>query len=1529
MDTAHNEFVGGTSYTDSITVATADGTTQVITVTILGTNDAAVLGSATVNLTETNAVLSTNGTLSISDVDSPATFVAQTATAGTYGSFSINAAGAWTYVASSAHNEFVAGTTYTDTFTVTSSDGTTTSVTVTILGTNDAAVITGSSTADLTETNAVQSTGGTLTATDVDSAATFVAQTNVAGSNGYGKFSINAAGVWTYTMDTAHNEFVGGTSYTDSITVATADGTTQVITVTILGTNDAAVLGSATVNLTETNAVLSTNGTLSISDVDSPATFVAQTATAGTYGSFSINAAGAWTYVASSAHNEFVAGTTYTDTFTVTSSDGTTTSVTVTILGTNDAAVITGSSTADLTETNAVQSTGGTLTATDVDSAATFVAQTNVAGSNGYGKFSINAAGVWTYTMDTAHNEFVGGTSYTDSITVATADGTTQVITVTILGTNDAAVLGSATVNLTETNAVLSTNGTLSISDVDSPATFVAQTATAGTYGSFSINAAGAWTYVASSAHNEFVAGTTYTDTFTVTSSDGTTTSVTVTILGTNDAAVITGSSTADLTETNAVQSTGGTLTATDVDSAATFVAQTNVAGSNGYGKFSINAAGVWTYTMDTAHNEFVGGTSYTDSITVATADGTTQVITVTILGTNDAAVLGSATVNLTETNAVLSTNGTLSISDVDSPATFVAQTATAGTYGSFSINAAGAWTYVASSAHNEFVAGTTYTDTFTVTSSDGTTTSVTVTILGTNDAAVITGSSTADLTETNAVQSTGGTLTATDVDSAATFVAQTNVAGSNGYGKFSINAAGVWTYTMDTAHNEFVGGTSYTDSITVATADGTTQVITVTILGTNDAAVLGSATVNLTETNAVLSTNGTLSISDVDSPATFVAQTATAGTYGSFSINAAGAWTYVASSAHNEFVAGTTYTDTFTVTSSDGTTTSVTVTILGTNDAAVITGSSTADLTETNAVQSTGGTLTATDVDSAATFVAQTNVAGSNGYGKFSINAAGVWTYTMDTAHNEFVGGTSYTDSITVATADGTTQVITVTILGTNDAAVLGSATVNLTETNAVLSTNGTLSISDVDSPATFVAQTATAGTYGSFSINAAGAWTYVASSAHNEFVAGTTYTDTFTVTSSDGTTTSVTVTILGTNDAAVITGSSTADLTETNAVQSTGGTLTATDVDSAATFVAQTNVAGSNGYGKFSINAAGVWTYTMDTAHNEFVGGTSYTDSITVATADGTTQVITVTILGTNDAAVLGSATVNLTETNAVLSTNGTLSISDVDSPATFVAQTATAGTYGSFSINAAGAWTYVASSAHNEFVAGTTYTDTFTVTSSDGTTTSVTVTILGTNDAAVITGSSTADLTETNAVQSTGGTLTATDVDSAATFVAQTNVAGSNGYGKFSINAAGVWTYTMDTAHNEFVGGTSYTDSITVATADGTTQVITVTILGTNDAAVLGSATVNLTETNAVLSTNGTLSISDVDSPATFVAQTATAGTYGSFSINAAGAWTYVASSAHNEFVAGTTYTDTFTVTSSDGTTTQRHRHHPWHQ
>ena len=175
---------------------------------------------------------------------------------------------------------------------------------------------------------------------DIDHDAT--ATWSIAGTDTgtYGSIAVDTTGQWTYTLANGTNGVASavqalkaGESHEDVFTVQVSDGLggvdTELVTITVTGSNDAAVLSSASVTLSETNAPLTTGGSLTVSDIDSPESFQAQTNTAGSYGQFSIGTGGAWTYVATSAHNDFAAGTTYTDTFAVSSADGTLTSVTV------------------------------------------------------------------------------------------------------------------------------------------------------------------------------------------------------------------------------------------------------------------------------------------------------------------------------------------------------------------------------------------------------------------------------------------------------------------------------------------------------------------------------------------------------------------------------------------------------------------------------------------------------------------------------------------------------------------------------------------------------------------------------------------------------------------------------------------------------------------------------------------------------------------------------------------------------------------------------------------------------------------------------------------------------------------------------------------------------------------------------------------------------------------------------------------------------------------------------------------------
>ena len=92
---------------------------------------------------------------------------------------------------------------------------------------------------------------------------------------------------------------------------------------------------------------------------------------------------------------------------------------------------------------------------------------------------------------------------------------------------------------------------------------------------------------------------------------------------------------------------------------------------------------------------------------------------------------------------------------------------------------------------------------------------------------------------------------------------------------------------------------------------------------------------------------------------------------------------------------------------------------------------------------------------------------------------------------------------------------------------------------------------------------------------------------------------------------------------------------------------------------------------------------------------------------------------------------------------------------------------------------------------------------------------------------------------------GTLTDTDVDNTPnTFTAVSSPTASDaGYGTFTMTADGAWTYTLDN-DNRAVQALNVCDTLTdtfkVTTVDGTPQVVTVTIHGANDAAIIFGTT-----------------------------------------------------------------------------------------
>ncbi len=312
------------------------------------------------------------------------------------------------------------------------------------------------STAATTENGAVTFNAFAAAFDVEDDAFSIISATNsVAGAS----VSFTASGSLTYTPGALFDHLAVGATATDTFSYTARDAagnsTTQTVTVTLTGTNDAPVIsGGATSGAVGEDGTLSASGSLTATDVDNgdALSWSVQGGGDGAYGSLSINDSGSWTYAlanGSSAVQALAAGQQASDSFTVKVSDGhggiDTEVVNVTIAGANDAPTITGGATTGTVSEDDVLTATGTLSATDVDNGATLSWSVQGDPSGHYGSLAVDASGGWTYTLDndsTAVQDLNNGDSVTDTFTLEVSDGSggidTQAITVTIGGENDA-----------------------------------------------------------------------------------------------------------------------------------------------------------------------------------------------------------------------------------------------------------------------------------------------------------------------------------------------------------------------------------------------------------------------------------------------------------------------------------------------------------------------------------------------------------------------------------------------------------------------------------------------------------------------------------------------------------------------------------------------------------------------------------------------------------------------------------------------------------------------------------------------------------------------------------------------------------------------------------------------------------------------------------------------------------------------------------------------------------------------------------
>ncbi|WP_281561306.1 cadherin-like domain-containing protein [Thalassomonas sp. RHCl1] len=280
---------------------------------------------------------------------------------------------------------------------------------------------------------------GILSATDVDGLTD--SSYFSAGHGVYGSADIDAeTGVWFYTP--TDNNWFGTDSFTVTVTDDFGGITEQLVTVTLTGVDDAALIsGDLYFSGTEGDWI---GGDINASDVDGLTDLSYFSVGPASHGQVVIDTqTGNWVYTARDS-NWFGS-----DSFHVTVTDDfggiTTELIRIELTAVNDAAIISGQNNAILLladDSDGELVTSGQLTIVDADEGeAAFVAETF---SGRYGELNIDSQGHWFYHANASQpairalgeNETV-----TEQLTVSSIDGTEQRVNVAITGVNDAPVI--------------------------------------------------------------------------------------------------------------------------------------------------------------------------------------------------------------------------------------------------------------------------------------------------------------------------------------------------------------------------------------------------------------------------------------------------------------------------------------------------------------------------------------------------------------------------------------------------------------------------------------------------------------------------------------------------------------------------------------------------------------------------------------------------------------------------------------------------------------------------------------------------------------------------------------------------------------------------------------------------------------------------------------------------------------------------------------------------------------------------------
>ncbi|NVK10460.1 MAG: cadherin-like domain-containing protein, partial [Gammaproteobacteria bacterium] len=997
----------------------------------------------------------------------------------------------------------------------------------TVHGTADSAVIAGTDTGTVTEESQLH-TSGALTISDKDDGEAHFTDGDIAAA--HGTLHLKADGSWTYDLDnsnTAVQALGNGDTLTEVITVKSTDGTSHDITVTVNGTNDQPTVNAAVLTgAQEDTHFQMTAAQFGFQDSDHSDQLKSVTITDvpdPSEGQFLLNGHpvvhGQTIDRADIQHLEFAPAQdfngdvhfkyTLTDTSGSSNAESSEASGVISVTPVDDKSVITATSVVGSVTEDGAQTASGTITITDVDKLDTPSFPDVASTATRYGAFAMKN-GQWTYTLDNAKAQALSGTdTVEEKFTFTASDGSNQEVKVTVHGTEDKPVIesahaapvssGASTLKLQDVHIVSNPTG----ANIDLGAT---ASETAAMWGGDQLGAPAGYQLVGlykPGSDQNFL-------------SDHATVSTAHSGIG--------GYSYISSHNWWASHNVPDTV-------------NTGSGGASGHGNAWTNGIAVF----DDGHgNQMIG------VINRVCSGGN---------GERDYLYYHSYK-NLHPGALVLS-------GDANAGETITVKDG-ANVVGTASADANGHWEFSAAALsdgqhtlHVENQAGEASAErTYEITGS---------LVKDTTPAGVD-----AELKEDSSISSLTGELRVTDADGVDHPTIDAQASHATKYGHFEIDGNGVYHYTIDNSNPSVNAlGVHQTLSevvvVTARTGDGEVvhQNVTITINGSVDAPQLsGSAStaqqgalIDLNLNASLTDTGGdpeslTLKISGLPSSATL-----NHGTYD----NIAKLWTLNAQDLtdlkldmkdpnfHGDLHFNVTATA-----SSGGESKSTTQTVsLHVNAPPEVASALKETATEGDAAHSIDLLSGVSDVDSShfsvGTLSYQVDGGPANGTLPAGVSlAADGHTLVVDTSSSAFdhlrAGETQIIKAVyTISDGDGgvVQQTATLTVTGTNDAPVIGAATGSVTDQTKT-SASGTISIVDADhGESAFKAATGLTGQHGTLDIGSDGTWTYTLNSGDRVVTALSStmeITDHVTVTTADGTTKVVDITIHGTNDSPVV---------------------------------------------------------------------------------------------------------------------------------------------------------------------------------------------------------------------------------------------------------------------------------------------------------------------------------------------------------------------------------------------------------